>query len=41
LEKEQAQQLAQQERLEKEQAQQRAQLLAERLLSLGIDPENI
>ncbi|MBD2499433.1 Uma2 family endonuclease [Anabaena azotica] len=41
LEKEQAQQLAQQERLEKEQAQQRAQLLAERLLSLGIDPENL
>lgn len=40
LEKEQAQQLAQQERLEKEQAQQRAQLLAQKLLSLGIDPDN-
>ncbi|HEY9804387.1 MAG TPA: hypothetical protein V6D25_28905 [Leptolyngbyaceae cyanobacterium] len=31
---------AQQERLAKEQAQQRAQLLAQKLLSLGIDPDN-
>lgn len=37
----QSEKLAQQERQEKESAQQRAELLAERLLSLGIDPDHV
>ncbi|WP_427161336.1 Uma2 family endonuclease [Aliinostoc sp. HNIBRCY26] len=41
LKKEEAQQLLDEERLAKEQAQRRVQLLAERLLSLGINPEEI